>query len=723
MSPSFPKEIALANELPLACHIPARGGGGDPGAAVLCAALKETGTLEGHQGIVFAVSWASYGQRIATGSQDGKVRIWDQVATKSPRLDRALDDYKGKMIFTARFSPDSGAVLAAGDASAAGGPPTAVVRQVTAPLAGWDLKDTAVALAVARDAAKVAVAEDKRVSVRDLAAGTTRTFEDVTDNLRAIAWRDDPIASGDAKGVVALWELAGAEGAAPKTAIPTPNQKPVRALAFAPDKSLLFAATEGGVVRVLSTAQTPGTSQTIGEAIVVSAASANGTKLATAGLETPSMGTPQQVIHVWDGTANPTTFKPAGQTDPITAIGLSDDGNFVAWGIKKGHFGFAKSDGTDVHVGDTTASAMDVIAIAPSHDGTQAVLGYATGLVEVRKISDGTAVSLPSATPHSNRVNALAWKPGDLNTFYSASEDKMAKVWTLPGGASSAFMGLGGTPPHAIRALAVGMDGSIAVGKDNGDVAYWTGQDPTATLPSALPNHAGGVTATGAVDGRPLPGRGRRPGTPLRAWDLGSKQELQRLSSPSAAATSLAVKGQLAGIADPLVLVAGSSDKTLQGLPLATRRALAADAEVNVLTTGAGAVHAGLANGTIVSYAPDGTPQKILTVSSHKSVVALATAKDGGTNKLFAACDGLKSLQGGDPSAGTELGDLMLNLANAPKTVSADPTGRLVAARASTTAIPCCWSTSVRGRRRGPACPSAGRPRSRRWPSCPTAGS
>ena len=191
------------------------------GAAILAPTLNEVRTLDGHQGIVFAVSWASDGQRIATGAQDGKVRVWDQVATKPTRLDPPFNDYKGNTLFAVKFSPDSGAILAAGDSS--GGPPTAIVRQVGAPLKGWDQNSAAVGLAVETTAIpRVAVAEDKRVSVRDFTKQTTRTFADVSGNLKAIAWRDDKVASGDDQQIVAVWDPANA-GADPVVKIETPS--------------------------------------------------------------------------------------------------------------------------------------------------------------------------------------------------------------------------------------------------------------------------------------------------------------------------------------------------------------------------------------------------------------------------------------------------------------------------------------------------------------------
>ena len=44
------------------------------------------GTLEGHKGRVHSVAWDSGGVRLASGSDDGTVRVWDATVGRLERV-------------------------------------------------------------------------------------------------------------------------------------------------------------------------------------------------------------------------------------------------------------------------------------------------------------------------------------------------------------------------------------------------------------------------------------------------------------------------------------------------------------------------------------------------------------------------------------------------------------------------------------------------------------
>jgi WD40 repeat protein len=66
--------------------------------------------LEGHRETILAVAWSPDGKRVATGSLDRSVRVWDLESASEIMLNGAAEE----AITSLRFSPD-GSLLAAGD--------------------------------------------------------------------------------------------------------------------------------------------------------------------------------------------------------------------------------------------------------------------------------------------------------------------------------------------------------------------------------------------------------------------------------------------------------------------------------------------------------------------------------------------------------------------------------------------------------------------------------
>lgn len=637
--------------------------------AALPPAIGEIGAFQVGPGTVFGASVAPDGSRFVTGCRDGKSRVWDIAGSKSVPLND-FDDYGDGMLFAVAFSPDSGSVIFAGDA-----PTTkkmAVVRQVGTALrdTDWVLTDAPVGIAVeSAPSQRIAVADAKRVSIRDLSKKDTKAFAD-RPGLKAIAWRDNLIASGDGQGI-ALWNPTAAAKSVPLSTVETST--PIRGLAFAPAPNVLFASGDDGTIRVVDASAQPPTKRDAGMAISTAAASADGSVLAAGGIGTVTGGAMGQVIAIWDGTTV-TPFTPTGQSGDVKAMGLSADGKVVAWGIAGKAFGI-KVDTTPPVV--TTALTEEVAAIAPIAGATialsQVVIGYQTAPMEIRK-ADGTGTPQKLA---AIGVNALALDPS--NTLYSGHQSGDVLSWNLSAATpmSTPLKGLGATN-SPVRSLSV-VGGLVAAGTDDGQVVVWEPTKSTTVPKVRFPQ--GGVRVSSlalASDGTFLVTASDGEGF-VRVWDLKTLLERQRLAHTAPVVKAVAARiGQGASV--PLALAAGSSGKELWALPIAVKSAFVAEANASIgaLVADDVAVYAGLSSGHVNVYGSDGATMPPVGVEGSKEVIALATTAPAAAPQLFALCKDDKSLRR-RAVAGGQLAVVVDGLPDVPTSLAAIGGGRFIA--------------------------------------------
>ena len=62
-------------------------------------------SLQGHTDVVWAVAFSPDGRWLASGSDDGTVRIWD-VGSDTPEANSVLLPHRGISVTTLAFSPD-----------------------------------------------------------------------------------------------------------------------------------------------------------------------------------------------------------------------------------------------------------------------------------------------------------------------------------------------------------------------------------------------------------------------------------------------------------------------------------------------------------------------------------------------------------------------------------------------------------------------------------------
>jgi len=169
-------------------------------------------TYRGHSASVNAVAWSPDGKRIASGSDDHTVQVWDatdggHVFTYRDDSDYVVEGYpNGNIVKSVAWSPD-GRRIASGDE---GG----VVR-------GWDAADggngflsdgnsDVKSVAWSPDSKLIAsVGPDNTMQVWDATDGSTvSTYSGHSDTVNAVAWSPDGrrIASGSGDHTVQVWQ-------------------------------------------------------------------------------------------------------------------------------------------------------------------------------------------------------------------------------------------------------------------------------------------------------------------------------------------------------------------------------------------------------------------------------------------------------------------------------------------------------------------------------------
>ena len=424
---------------------------------------QQDGILPGDpaNGGVKALAFSPDGQRLASASGDGTVRLWDPATGQAVGGSIQADTGPGGGVNGVAFSPD-GKLLATADANG-------TVRL-------WD------------------PATGHPVGVPLLA--------DIGYGVSGVAFSPDGklLASADADGIVRVWDVAAARAARAPLATLSGSGAGVSAVAFSPDGRRLATADEDGTVRVWDvaagrTARAPSATWTASKGGVKGVAfSRDGKRLATADAD----GT----VRLWD----PATGHPVGV--PLLAdIGYGVSG--VAFSPDGRRLATADADGTvrlwDPASGHPVAIALrmgtgpggGVNGVAFSADGKLLATAGADGTVRLWDPVTGQAVLGPLLADIADGVNAVAFSP-DGKLLASADGDGAVQLWDpatgrTVGDAIQADTGPGG----GVNGVAFSPDGKLLATADaDGTVRVWdpaTGQPVGAPLAAAVGYSVNGV--------------------------------------------------------------------------------------------------------------------------------------------------------------------------------------------------------------------------------------
>ncbi len=536
--------------------------------------------LRGHTKAVRAVALTPDGRHVVSGSDDGTIRVWDQLSGLPVRTHEVEDR---QQVFAVAVTPDNLQIVS-GDAKGtvrvwdrSGERPvrtltdpseqdrTTVKWEVGRPVAAWNKRVLAVAVTPDGDLILTG-GDDGRIRVWDrLSPRPVRTLPGHPEPVRALAVTPDgrEIISGGGDGRVRVWDRSTGE---PVRRIVS-HRGWVLAVAVTHDGRQIISGGDDGIIRVWDRSSPLPVWTLEGHAgpVRAVAVSPDDSAIVSAG---------DRTVRIWDRSTGKLVRIQQGHAGEVWAVAVSSDGARVVsasadrtvhiadWAIGgivrslEGHSGSVRSvavspDGSAIvsagdrslHVWDQSGVRRDwtperhngrVLAVAFSPDSAHIASG-GDRTVQVWNPTTGEVVELEH---HTGAVRTIAFSPDGQDIAFAGGDDKV-RVWSPFRIGDPVLILEDNVHPSLMLAVSPTPDNrEIVAGGADGTIRVWDRQSRELWTPNR--GHDGPVLAVAVThDGRQIISGGA-DGT-IRVWDLQSYEHLRTIDGRAGRVRALAL--------------------------------------------------------------------------------------------------------------------------------------------------------------------------------------
>ncbi len=485
-------------------------------------------------GTALTIAFSPSGEKLATGSSNGEVRVWHTQGVTPLRINRGHTNG----IRSVAFSPDE-TVLASGSEDH-------TIRLWEAGSGQWlrtleGHRDRVYSVAFSPDGAMLASgSEDRTVRLWDVSSGQClKILEGHASHIRAVAFSPDgtTLASGSEDTNVRLWDV----GSGRCVRILEGHGNAIYVVAFSPDGVMLASGSEDQSVRLWDVSSDGALKVLEGCGSSVSMAFSPDRKALASSND--------QVIRLWDVGSGQCFKTLEGHASWVRAVAFGPDGATLASG----------SEDTNVRLWDVSSGqclrtlqgyAYQVWTVAFSRNGRILASGGEDHIVRIWNAGNG--ICLYTLQGHTSRVRSAAFSP-DGYTLVSGSEDQTIRLWDV--GSGRCLKVLRGHTDW-IYSVAVSPGGqAIASGGEDHEVHLWNMR--TGRQLTILRGHTNRVRSVAfSPDGQVL-ASGSEDHT-IRLWHVESGQCLGLLQGHDDRVYSVAFSP------DGQVLASSSDDQTIR---------------------------------------------------------------------------------------------------------------------------------------------------------------
>ncbi len=487
---------------------------------------KQLPTLLSHPGVIQSVAYSHDGNLVATGSQDGSLRVWNAA--------------NGKLIYTMphagqivsiSFSPD-GKTLATSSSDT-----TIRLWNLSTGGSSGTLEATGNevhAVSFSPDGKTIASAmQDCTVCLWDVATKRLfRTFQGHTGPVTSACFSSDgnTLASGSDDKTVRVWDVAAGQPIQTFAG----HTDAVTCVSFSPDGKLVASGSRDNRLRLwdLDKAKSLQSFQGLDDAVTSVSFSPDGTTVASASRD--------NTICLWDAaTGKPRPLlrgnPPASARDPrpIVRVVFSPDGKTLATAASNGPvvtlWNLATGQSSQRFDAGESTSSESSVSFSP--DGRMVAAGWKGNTICIWDLVTGKPLQLLKG--HTDQVAGVCFSP-DGKMLASASDDKTVRLWNLATGKSIQTFT---DHTREVTCVAFSPDGTmLATGSKDDTIRLWDVASGKSLRP--LQGHSLAVSAVNfSPDGQTL--ASASDDCTLRLWDVATGKALQTLRGSPERVTSV----------------------------------------------------------------------------------------------------------------------------------------------------------------------------------------